>query len=42
MPEQPRAVHDPQVLRAIAHPVRNRVLTELVGAGLDARGGRRA
>ena len=33
MPEQPRAVHDPQVLRAIAHPVRNRVLTELSAQG---------
>src|ERR1700752_1251514 len=32
-PEQPRAVHDPQVLRAIAHPVRNRVLTELSAQG---------
>ena len=35
--EQPRAVHDPQVLRAIAHPVRNRILTEL-----DAQGSMRA
>ena len=33
MPQQPRAVHDPQVLRAIAHPVRNRVLTELSAQG---------
>ena len=30
-------VHDPQVLRAIAHPVRNRILSEL-----DARGSLRA
>ncbi len=30
-------VHDPQVLRAIAHPVRNRILTEL-----DAQGSLRA
>jgi predicted ArsR family transcriptional regulator len=30
-------VHDPQVLRAIAHPVRNRILTEL-----DAHGSLRA
>lgn len=28
-----RAVHDPTVLRAIAHPVRNRVLTELEAGG---------
>lgn len=28
-----RPVHDPQVLRAIAHPVRNRILTELDAAG---------
>jgi DNA-binding transcriptional ArsR family regulator len=35
VPVQP--VHDPQVLRAIAHPVRNRILSEL-----DARGSLRA
>ena len=28
-----RAVHDPTVLRAIAHPVRNRILGELAAAG---------
>ncbi|SDD82324.1 winged helix-turn-helix domain-containing protein [Nocardioides lianchengensis] len=32
MPES-RPVHDPKVLRAIAHPVRNRILTELDAAG---------
>ena len=32
MPET-RPVHDPKVLRAIAHPVRNRILTELDAAG---------
>jgi predicted ArsR family transcriptional regulator len=32
-----QSVHDPQVLRAIAHPVRNRILSEL-----DARGALRA
>ena len=26
-------VHDPRVLRAIAHPVRNRILTELSAGG---------
>jgi DNA-binding transcriptional ArsR family regulator len=34
---RPRPMHDPQVLRAIAHPVRNRILAEL-----DARGSVRA
>ena len=34
---RPKPLHDPQVLRAIAHPVRNRILTEL-----DARGSLRA
>lgn len=34
---QENAVHDPQVLRAIAHPVRNRILGEL-----DAQGSLRA
>ena len=29
----PRAVHDPTVLRAIAHPVRNRILGELSAQG---------
>src|SRR5689334_6698561 len=28
-----RPVHDPKVLRAIAHPVRNRILAELTAAG---------
>ena len=28
-----RPIHDPQVLRAIAHPVRNRVLAELTAQG---------
>jgi predicted ArsR family transcriptional regulator len=28
-----RSVHDPTVLRAIAHPVRNRILTELEATG---------
>lgn len=28
-----RPVHDPRVLRAIAHPVRNRILTELSASG---------
>lgn len=32
MPEKP-AVHDPTVLRAIAHPTRNRILGELGAAG---------
>ena len=32
MPE-PRPVHDPRVLRAIAHPVRTRILTELDAGG---------
>jgi len=30
--EKPTSVHDPRILRAIAHPVRNRILDEL-GAG---------
>ena len=34
---RPEQLHDPQVLRAIAHPVRNRILAEL-----DARGPLRA
>jgi predicted ArsR family transcriptional regulator len=34
---RPKPLHDPQVLRAIAHPVRNRILAEL-----DARGSLRA
>ena len=35
MPETPRPqhVHDPRVLRAIAHPVRNRILDELSATG---------
>lgn len=32
-PNRSQAVHDPQVLRAIAHPVRNRILTELAASG---------
>ena len=28
-----QAVHDPKMLRAIAHPVRNRILTELTASG---------
>ena len=34
-PEPPagRAVHDPRILRAIAHPARNRILTELSASG---------
>jgi DNA-binding transcriptional ArsR family regulator len=32
MPE-PNVVHDPQVLRAIAHPMRNRILAELSAQG---------
>ncbi|MGZ4451171.1 MAG: winged helix-turn-helix domain-containing protein, partial [Nocardioides sp.] len=33
--EEPRTlpVHDPRVLRAIAHPVRNRILSELAASG---------
>jgi len=30
---QGQAVHDPKILRAIAHPVRNRILTELTASG---------
>ena len=30
---QGQQVHDPKVLRAIAHPVRNRILTELTASG---------
>ena len=30
---QARVVHDPRMLRAIAHPVRNRILTELNASG---------
>jgi DNA-binding transcriptional ArsR family regulator len=35
MPYQPsgQPVHDPTILRAIAHPVRNRILTELGASG---------
>lgn len=33
MPDRPTAVHDPSVLRAIAHPVRNRILSELAAQG---------
>ena len=35
MPYQPQGqpVHDPTILRAIAHPVRNRILTELGASG---------
>ena len=32
-PPDPATVHDPRVLRAIAHPVRNRVLSELAATG---------
>src|SRR3954470_17628773 len=32
-PSRSRAVHDPKVLRAVAHPVRNRILTELTASG---------
>jgi predicted ArsR family transcriptional regulator len=32
-PPDPVTVHDPRVLRAIAHPVRNRVLSELAATG---------
>jgi predicted ArsR family transcriptional regulator len=31
--EKPRALHDPRVLRALAHPVRNRIITELDATG---------
>src|SRR3954466_9979142 len=30
---QGQPVHDPKILRAIAHPVRNRILTELTATG---------
>jgi predicted ArsR family transcriptional regulator len=33
MPDRPTVVHDPSVLRAIAHPVRNRILSELAAQG---------
>jgi len=33
MTQGPQAVHDPTVLRAIAHPVRNRILDELGATG---------
>ena len=33
MTQGPQAVHDPKVLRAIAHPVRNRILDELSATG---------
>jgi DNA-binding transcriptional ArsR family regulator len=33
MPQRPTPVHDPSVLRAIAHPVRNRILSELSAQG---------
>src|SRR6478736_8334162 len=32
-PSRSQAVHDPKMLRAIAHPVRNRILTELNATG---------
>ena len=32
-PTKPQQVHDPRVLRAIAHPVRNRILDELSATG---------
>jgi DNA-binding transcriptional ArsR family regulator len=32
-PSRSRAVHDPKILRAVAHPVRNRILTELTASG---------
>ena len=32
-PTKPERVHDPRVLRAIAHPVRNRILDELGATG---------
>ena len=32
-PSRSQAVHDPKMLRAIAHPVRNRILTELTATG---------
>jgi DNA-binding transcriptional ArsR family regulator len=33
MQDRPTAIHDPSVLRAIAHPVRNRILSELAAQG---------
>ena len=33
MPDRPAVVHDPSVLRAIAHPIRNRILSELAAQG---------
>jgi len=33
VPSEPHVVHDPKVLRAISHPVRNRILTELGAQG---------
>ena len=36
MAEEKGTVHDPRVLRAIAHPVRNRILTELSAGRTDA------
>ena len=33
MSENKGTVHDPRVLRAVAHPVRNRILTELSASG---------
>src|SRR6478735_12597025 len=30
---QGQPVHDPKILRAISHPVRNRILTELTASG---------
>jgi predicted ArsR family transcriptional regulator len=33
MSDRPTVVHDPSVLRAIAHPVRNRILSELAAQG---------
>lgn len=33
MPSNNRQVSDPKILRAIAHPVRNRILTELTAGG---------
>jgi predicted ArsR family transcriptional regulator len=32
-PSRSQPVHDPKILRAIAHPVRNRILTELTASG---------
>jgi DNA-binding transcriptional ArsR family regulator len=33
MADEPRRVHDPRILRAIAHPARSRILDELHAAG---------